>query len=309
MRLCKDVGAPGVNKRAFSAWLRGLAYFAAGNNAQAMKDARYATAYLPPPCSGGGQMAHVIHTQSSTEAPPLGQQMGRGPELGSQETAVSSALKPAVMALLSATLECADNLSLAAVYMSKALEEDEQEISYKLKLQRLATRLQLRQQLALADGGSRALEELLMMEDEEKLPEFKRKRPKFYYYDKWMRGRIAEQLRIGDGHGMKIDDPDRTSLPLPSIPEDCQEHEQGHVCLPAGHPTPMTSELSPFKQALVYALQGPTEATDGSYRQSTRVDAACNAVVDKLLAMDADDLDLMLSYPSGLKGQVHHDRW
>ena len=34
------------------------------------------------------------------------------------------------------------------------------------------------------------------------------------------------------------------------------------------------------------------------------VEAAAAAVVDKLLAMDADDLDLMLTHPAGIRGQV-----
>jgi hypothetical protein len=42
------------------------------------------------------------------------------------------------------------------------------------------------------EEGSKGLEELLAREKEESLPEFKRKRPKYYYYYEWMKERIAE---------------------------------------------------------------------------------------------------------------------
>lgn len=40
-------------------------------------------------------------------------------------------------------------------------------------------------------GGSIALQALLRKEEEEALPEFKRVRPKYYYYYNWMRERVA----------------------------------------------------------------------------------------------------------------------
>ena len=41
-------------------------------------------------------------------------------------------------------------------------------------------------------GGSQDLESLLAHEAEEATPEFLRQRPKYYYYNQWMRDRIAE---------------------------------------------------------------------------------------------------------------------
>ena len=47
---------------------------------------------------------------------------------------------------------------------------------------------------ALQERGSAGLEALLAAEKEEGLPEFLRKRPKYYYYYEWMRKRINEQV-------------------------------------------------------------------------------------------------------------------
>ena len=41
-------------------------------------------------------------------------------------------------------------------------------------------------------GGSAQLEKLLAHNAEEAKPEFLRQRPKYYYYNQWMRDRIAE---------------------------------------------------------------------------------------------------------------------
>lgn len=40
-------------------------------------------------------------------------------------------------------------------------------------------------------GGSKSLQDLLAKEEEEALPEFKRARPKYYYYYNWMRERVT----------------------------------------------------------------------------------------------------------------------
>ena len=50
------------------------------------------------------------------------------------------------------------------------------------------------------ERGSAGLEALLAAEKEERMPEFLRKRPKFYYYYEWMRKRIGQQAR-GRGRG------------------------------------------------------------------------------------------------------------
>ena len=42
------------------------------------------------------------------------------------------------------------------------------------------------------EGGANGLESLLSQEAEDSLPEFKKKRPKYYYYYNWMRQRVIQ---------------------------------------------------------------------------------------------------------------------
>ena len=46
-------------------------------------------------------------------------------------------------------------------------------------------------------GGAARLEAVLAGEAEEATPEFLRQRPKYYYYNQWMRQRIAEACGAG----------------------------------------------------------------------------------------------------------------
>lgn len=78
------------------------------------------------------------------------------------------------------------------------------------------------------EGGAKALQDLLAREKEEALPEFRRARPKYYYYYNWMRERVLEHCG---------------QLPAP--------------------------------------------------------------VLEKLIRVDATELDMLLTYPTGVKRQVH----
>ena len=42
------------------------------------------------------------------------------------------------------------------------------------------------------EGGSKALDEWLEEEKERNMPEFKKRRPKYYYYFEWMKERISQ---------------------------------------------------------------------------------------------------------------------
>lgn len=105
---------------------------------------------------------------------------------------------------------------------------------------------------------------------EERLPEFLRPRPKWYYYEQWMRGRI--QALLGGPAG---------------------EPQAGRGALEGGG-TPAVHGGSDQGQRQGQGRDGPR----GTGRSIPE------AVMAKLLATDANDLDLLLQHPLAALAQV-----
>lgn len=165
---------------------------------QAVKDARAAVAHLP-------------------DAPP-----------GGARAAKSTSMWPRAHVALALALEAVHDTTDAALAARRAFERDPEDAEAREVLKRLAKALPTKYRDLLIKQGARALESWLEEERQQKLPEFLRERPKYYYYYEWMRERIEEHY--------------------PALPEE---------------------------------------------------------VMDKMLTMEAGELDLLLCYPKALQGQVN----
>eukprot|EP00887_Chlorella_sp_A99_P005594 scaffold1.g5594.t1 len=247
--LCAAWAAGRRPGRAEAALLRGAAYLEAGDAAQAAKDARVALVYCPrlPGGDGGG---------------------GGG----------GAPAWPAAHALQSAALEAQASNTPAAIAAAKACEMDPECWRYAEALERLSRRIPEAHAAALAAGGAAGLEALLAHEAEEATPEFLRQRPKYYYYNQWMRKRIGGQAR-GGGHagagggaawrGRGGGEARREAAAPP-----CKPTALARTCAP---------RLAP-RSAQFPELPEP--------------------VVEKLLDMEAGELDLILQYPRATQQTV-----
>ncbi|BDA46880.1 hypothetical protein COCOBI_09-3330 [Coccomyxa sp. Obi] len=80
---------------------------------------------------------------------------------------------------------------MAALAMQRAMEQDSEQPQWLKERDRLLLLISDQPAIILQEEGSRGLESWLAAEKERALPEFKRKRPKYYYYYEWMKERIA----------------------------------------------------------------------------------------------------------------------
>ncbi|CAL5228172.1 g11253 [Coccomyxa viridis] len=140
--------------RAHVALMRGHAYLQASNADQAWKDSSVALSY--------------------------------GPQL---EGACTSAHAHALHAL---AWEGLKDTVMAALAMQRALELDSEEPQWRAERDRLLLCIPEHTSALLQEGGSKALDEWLEEEKERNMPEFKKRRPKYYYYFEWMKERISQ---------------------------------------------------------------------------------------------------------------------
>ncbi|KAL4428216.1 hypothetical protein ABPG75_002305 [Micractinium tetrahymenae] len=196
--------------RADAAFMRAAAYLHAGNARQAVKDLRLALVYGPQlegcPASwaqqagasadqssgGGSSSALVKRTGGAGKREPA----AAPPELpppAAAEAAGQRSAWPAALGLFSAALEAlADNVP-AALAAQRAHQLDPENAEYAEALERLLRRIPEPCAAALHADGAAGLEAHLAAEREGALPEFKRHRPKYYYYYEWMKKRIYGQ--------------------------------------------------------------------------------------------------------------------
>ena len=130
-------------------------------------------------------------------------------------------------AVLGAALAANLEWQRSALHFRYAMELEADCQEFRSCFQESAGKLSMEEQQVLLTGGTKAYSKWLEEEKERNLPEFLRKRPKYYYYYEWMKKRIAEFYPV---------------LPDP--------------------------------------------------------------VLDKLLDLDADELDMLLQYPEAIRGQV-----
>ncbi|PSC70912.1 Tetratricopeptide repeat [Micractinium conductrix] len=171
--------------KAEAAYMRGAAYLNAGNAQQAIKDARFALAYGPQleaACTAlvpaGGKEGAAA---GGPPAPPPAAEVGR------------TSAWPAALALLSGALEAVADNVYAALAAQRALELDPENGSYAEAVARLLRRIPEPCAAALQAGGAAGLEAHLAAEKEQATPEYRRNRPKYYYYYEWMKKRIGAQ--------------------------------------------------------------------------------------------------------------------
>ncbi|EIE21983.1 hypothetical protein COCSUDRAFT_56426 [Coccomyxa subellipsoidea C-169] len=81
---------------------------------------------------------------------------------------------------------------MAALAMQRAVEQDGDEPQWLQDRDRLLLLVADRPATVLQEEGSAGLERWLAADKERSLPEYQRKRPKYYYYYEWMRQRIAD---------------------------------------------------------------------------------------------------------------------
>ncbi|PNW80196.1 hypothetical protein CHLRE_08g382050v5 [Chlamydomonas reinhardtii] len=135
---------------------------------------------------------------------------------------------------------------------------------------------------AVRDGGEKGLLALLARRAEERLPEFLRPRPRWHYYNAWMRQRILAVLDAADGAAAAAAAPATAAAPAAAdLP-------------PPLSPPPGVQEDG--------GVAGGWGGCGGQLAWRA-------AVVDKLLAAtDANDLDLMLQHPVLLLAQAEEYR-
>uniref|UniRef100_A0A7S3UHZ8 Uncharacterized protein n=1 Tax=Picocystis salinarum TaxID=88271 RepID=A0A7S3UHZ8_9CHLO len=130
-------------------------------------------------------------------------------------------------AVLGAALAANLEWQRSALHYRHAMELEPGFEEFESCAQESAEKLSMEEQRVLRTGGTKSYSKWLEEEKERNLPEFLKKRPKYYYYYEWMKKRIAEFYPV---------------LPDP--------------------------------------------------------------VLDKLLDLDADELDMLLQYPEAIQGQV-----
>lgn len=130
-------------------------------------------------------------------------------------------------AVLGAALASNLEWQRSALHFKHALELEPECLEFESCFRDSAERLSEEEQRVLQAGGTKSYSKWLEGEKERNLPEYLKKRPKYYYYYEWMKKRIAEFYPV---------------LPDP--------------------------------------------------------------VLDKLLDLDADELDMLLQYPEAIRGQV-----
>ena len=95
-------------------------------------------------------------------------------------------------AVRSAVLEHLGDYCGAVLDVAEARKLDAESEEYSGDFERLRGKLSEEQRGVLDEGGAEGLRQWLEDEKEKKLPEFMRKRPKYYYYYEWMKKRIHE---------------------------------------------------------------------------------------------------------------------
>mmetsp|Transcript_7002 Transcript_7002/g.17200 ORF Transcript_7002/g.17200 Transcript_7002/m.17200 type:complete len:455 (+) Transcript_7002:3-1367(+) len=147
---------------------------------QSLKDANAAVAFAP------SVKARRV------SGPPL-------PPLAARALAARSAVLEHLGDYVGAALDIADALCPPLPPPPQAKEEEESGTreEYRLALERLRAKLSEEQRGALDAGGREGLAQWREDARERSLPEFMRKRPKYYYYYEWMKKRIAEQFPAG----------------------------------------------------------------------------------------------------------------
>ncbi|GIL52388.1 hypothetical protein Vafri_8274 [Volvox africanus] len=213
-----------VASRALLAWLRGWAYLEAGVTTQALKDARAAVAYTAMatsrPCADGREAAPFTAVTTSDNG---AEAAGSGDEavswwpsaqllLAEVQMAAGAAPEQVVLSLLRAQNALAGAASpptptppgLAATssgsWVDVAASEGQEaaqmllrralEAEARMALEVAMRRLPEDSWEAVRDGGEMGLLQLLAQRAEERMPEFLRQRPRWYYYNAWMRQRL-----------------------------------------------------------------------------------------------------------------------
>ncbi|CAL8471500.1 g11042 [Coccomyxa elongata] len=85
---------------------------------------------------------------------------------------------------------------MAALAMQRAVEQESEEPQWLKERDRLLLLIPDQPATILLEEGSKGLESWLAAEKERALPEFKRKRPKYYYYYEWMKERIGTHCGV-----------------------------------------------------------------------------------------------------------------
>ena len=110
-------------------------------------------------------------------------------------------------------------------------------------------------------GGSSKLESLLAHDTEEAAPEFLRQRPKYYYYNQWMRDRIVEHCG--------------RNLPEPVVAK-MLDMEAGELDLILNYPTAAQQQvcgasLGIVPRTLVALVEGQQDAQQLSHINATQL--------------------------------------
>lgn len=233
--------------------MRGWAYLEDGRPEFALSDAKAAVAHGP---------------RDAGSAPTPGADPGDEQGWSAATPWLAAALSsrwPAALVLLGAAYEAGgDNVRAALLFVLAAEKSGEGGDAGPSGegLARLRARVPEEVAAALESGGSQALLRLLNRAHTAAQPEVLRQRPKYYYYYEWMKKRIAEQVRPGQGLGL-----------WRSQPVGAGKHDR-----PSHPPWP------PFPLEQYPALP--------------------EAVMDKLLTVEAGELDLVLQYPQATQQMV-----
>ena len=326
--LCDAWAAGRRPGKAEAAFFRAAAYLAAGAPQQALKDARFALAYGPrlegPPGSSAGTLSALVPAAGGSNA---GADAAPEPAEPVGGAAAAGSAWPAALGLLSAALEgLADNVA-AALAAARARELDPENGEYEVALDRLLRRVpeacaaalqvragvrrqqgwargvmlrvvrlqghghpgrRTRMQASLhalpahacsarpQAGGAAGLAAHLAGEREAARPEFLRRRPKYYYYYEWMRKRIAEQVGGGSWAG--------------------QRGRAG-----AGVVGGVPAALPSLPSSIVFIV---TRLVTPGPCPRPQYPALPEPVADKLLGLEANELDLVLQYPAATRATV-----
>eukprot|EP00775_Hariotina_reticulata_P006773 gene6773-6990_t len=292
--------APGnkVPPRYAAAWSRGWLYLQAGNTVQALRDAQTA-------------MAYSATAAADIWVPAL--------LLAGECFAASEMWPQAVLHLAKALTHAPDSMSVKSTAAVASC------------LSQAVCQLTPEQAWAFKSGGLQRLHQQLQEEAEMKLPEVLRPRPKWYYYNKWMTQRIHAAL-------LELHLPAaaaKASLSLTgSSGSSGSGDEDGTAALfslpPAGDPqrllTAADALWGPSAEVVLAAAataaglevdrhqgndcsQPPSAMSELHHQQ--QLYKLPRPVLEKLLSLDAGDLDLMIQHPSALQAQVYEllDVW